>query len=221
MEIVPASVRSLVRSLWPSSADEKLARSHLGARHPLARIVSLQRAISMQVVVASLAVVAGVVGLLLGVHGALVALGTSSVVALAFLFAWLSTRRIAYDRTVDVIAADEGELIPIVARERRRLASPKERERLARLLERLHRDAQRWHAIPPVARPLDGVRRLRETSSEVVDVIARLRSDHVRIRGVAMTVRLVMNGSQSPLYADDAERLREELNRIKYALEAA
>jgi hypothetical protein len=110
--------------------------------------------------------------------------------------------------------------VPLVARERRRLASPQQRERLARSLEHLHRDALRWHALPPPYRPLDGVRRLRETSREVVEVIARLRSDHVRTRGVAMTVRLLTDGGESPLYGDNAERLREELNGVKYALEA-
>jgi hypothetical protein len=217
---VPALLKRSARALWLTSSDETLVRSHLGGQHPLTRIVAVQRVISAQVVVAALAVFAGLVGLALDVHGAVLALATSSVVAIAFGSAWMSARRVAYDRTVQAIAADEGTLIPLVARERRRLASREQRERLARSLEWLHRDALRWYAIPPSYRPLDGVRRLRETSREALEVIARLRAEHVHARGVAMTVRLLMDGGESPLYADNAERLREELNRIKYALEA-
>jgi hypothetical protein len=96
------------RSVWLTSHDERLARSHLGGQHPLTRIVVLQRVISAQVIVATVAVLGGAVGIVLGVHHDPLAHATSSVVALAFVSAWMSTRRIAYDRTVDVIAADEG-----------------------------------------------------------------------------------------------------------------
>jgi hypothetical protein len=37
---------------------------------------------------------------------------------------------------------------------------------------------------------------------------------------VALTERLLSDGSGSPLYANELEPLREELNRIRYLLEA-
>jgi len=42
----------------------------------------------------------------------------------------------------------------------------------------------------------------------------------VAVRGVAMTARLLMDGLRSPLYSGDRRRLREELARIRFALES-
>jgi hypothetical protein len=105
-----------------------------------------------------------------------------------------------------------------VRNERRRLASRRERERFARSLESLLHDAERWYRILPAYRPPDGAQMLRYAAAEAREVVALLRSDAAHVRGVALTARLLMDGYRSPLYAGNAGRLREELNRIRYLL---
>ena len=75
-------------------------------------------------------------------------LGAAFAAELAFVAAALCARRIARDRVQDLIVDGSDRLVlPVVARERRRLASRKVRESFARSLERLLRDAQRWNEI--------------------------------------------------------------------------
>ena len=113
-----------------------------------------------------------------------------------------------------------GLTLPSIVRERRRLASRKERERLARSLE--HALEEAWHWSPPLSsRALPGVVCLRHATPEARAVIRCLRSERVSVRGVAMTARLLMDGLRSPLYSGDRLRLREELGRIRFALEWA
>lgn len=109
--------------------------------------------------------------------------------------------------------------MPVIARERRRLSSQEERERLARSLEVLHRDALRWRQTPPRYRPLPGIVQPRDVSQEVAAVVTALRHDGVRVQGVALASRLLSDGQASPLYANDVRALREELNRIRYLLD--
>jgi hypothetical protein len=55
----------------------------------------------------------------------------------------------------------------------------------------------------------------------VKSIAKALRGDRVGVQGVALTVRLLTDGCQSPLYANELGPLREELNRIRYLLETA
>jgi hypothetical protein len=112
-------------------------------------------------------------------------------------------------------------LVSVLARERRHLASRKERERLARSLETLYRDALRWHEILPRFRPPDSVLQLRHTGPELEGLTEALRHDRVRVQGVALTARLLSNGYESPLYGNELEPLREELKRIRFLLETS
>jgi hypothetical protein len=41
------------------------------------------------------------------------------------------------------------------------------------------------------------------------------------VQGVALAARFLSDGYGSPLYGNDVEPLREELNRIRYLLEAS
>lgn len=214
------SLHHISRLVAPFAEEEKAARAVLGPEHPLSRAVSFQRTVAIQALAATIPIGLGVVGVLSGVGRASLVLGAACVVEVALLVASLGARGTTSGRAQELIAAgDDAVVLPMVARERRRLAARRERESLARSLERLLRAAQRWEEIPPHLRPLPGVDRLREAAPEVRDVVARLRAEPVRVQGVALVSRLLSDGQASPLYRGDARRLQEELGRIRYLLE--
>jgi hypothetical protein len=215
-------LRHSARSLGITAEEKRAAESVLGPDHGLTRAVANQHTIALQSLVAALAVAAGATGLLLDLGLAHVVVGAAVVVVAAFVVALGVARRIVRDRAQALIAAgDNGVVLSVVARERRRLASRQERERLACSLESLYRDALRWYELLPQFRPLRGVQQLRELQGEVVSLTAALRLDQVRVQGVALTERLLSDGSESPLYANELGPLREELNRIRYLLESS
>jgi len=149
----------------------------------------------------------------LGVAGA-----TSLVLGGLVVSSWSSRRRRALDL---IIAGDEDlpldELEPV----RRRLCDPRGRARLAESLERCLRTAERWYEIAPPMRPVGNMRLLLPHADDVRDIARLLRAHTVpRARGVALCERLLTDGVTSPLFRDDADALRRELGRIRYALAA-
>jgi len=215
-------LRDTARSLGLTAADKHAAESVLGREHRLTRAVSYQHTLALQSTVAGLAALSGGAGLLLdfGVATLLVVVGT--VVAMSFVVAWAVTRRVTRERAQDLIAVgDDSVVVSVLARERRRLTSRKERERLASSLEALYRDALQWYEILPRFRPPQGVLQLRHTGPEVEGLTQALRRDRVRVQGVALTARFLSDGYASPLYGNELEPLREELNRIRYLLETS
>ena len=205
-----------------SGEDARIAVSALGRDHPLAHALSLQHAVARQLLVASMALV--IAGAAAGARLDLgwILLGAAGFVCLVLTAGYAATRQLVRIRVRSLLADGQGSvLLPVVSRERRRLASRAERERLARSLERLLRDARRWTEIAPLSRPLPGAECLRLTGDEAEAVVDLLRGNYARTRGVAMTARLLESGSESVLYSGDVELLREELNRIRYVLEDA
>lgn len=208
------------RTIGLSGAEKRVAESALGRQHPLARALSIRQTVVRQLLVTVVALVVATGAVLAHLDGAWVFLGASALVCAALTLALAATRHVVRIRTYDLIADGQGSaLLPVVARARRRLASPKERERLARSLERLLRDARRWDELLPNFRPLPGVECLRMTAPEVETVATLLRREHVPTRGVALTARFLESGSGSPLYSGNVELLREELDCIRRALE--
>jgi hypothetical protein len=213
-------IRHAVRSTGLTAHETRAAEAVLGREHALTRAVSNQHSLALQSLVASLAVVSGAVAVLGHIGRAPLALGIGLAVDVAFVVTWLVVRSVARERAQALIAAgNDGVVLEVVARERRRLASRAEREALASSLASLHRDALRWNQIHPHFRPLFGVGQLRHMSGEVEALVAALRRDRVRVQGVALTSRLLSDGQSSPLYANEIGPLREELNRIRFLLE--
>jgi hypothetical protein len=209
------------RFLGLSAEEERAVRSVPGGHHPLAKAVSRQRTIAMQALVTTVPIVLGIAGVLKHSGNAPVVLGVACLVEIVWLAASLSARRTTSDRVQELIAAgDDAIVLPVVSHERRKLASRRYRQGLACSFERLLRDVERSHQISPRSRPLPGTEALREVAPEAVAVVALLRSESVRVQGVALTVRLLLDGISSPLYSGNAERLREEINRIRYLLVA-
>ena len=122
------------------------------------------------------------------------------------------------DLVLDLIV-DGREDLPLrsVACERRRLLDRRHRVRLVRAL-----DAHREEAATPLVRRSS---RLALYSRRVIAIVApeldetaqALRRTDASVRGVALSERL-LSGHDSPLYANDADRLREDLRRIRFLL---
>jgi len=215
-------LRHAARSTGLTSADTHAAESVLGRRHALTRAVANQHTLAMQSAVAVLAVVAAALCELVHLQHATLLVVVALGICAAFVVAWTLTRETVARGARDLIAGGYDNLVlSVVARERRRLASRKERERLARALEEFHRDALRRHPLLPHSQLLPGVAQLRHTSREVEALATALRRERARVQGVALVARLLADGHESPLYAGERGPLREELNRIRYLLESA
>ena len=206
--------------LMPTASEHRGAATALGERHPLTTALARNRTVARQTVVAAAVVPAGVAAMIAHLALGPVVTAATALVVVVFAAVWTSTRRTLVDAVHELIVEDDRSLmLPTVVRERRRLGSQKERDRLARSLEQALDDALSWYRRPPHARGLPGVC-LRDATPEARAVIRQLRSGQVAVRGVAMTARLLMDGLRSPLYSGDRRRLREELARIRFALES-
>jgi hypothetical protein len=201
--------------------DEAEAASVLGDDHALVHVLARRRALTVQILITSLPLAFATVGLLRGTASAPVVLGAAAVVQLGLLVALPYFRTRTREIVEELIAAghDRSLGLRLVEAHRRRLTSREERERIARSLEHLIRDARRWYTVLPAHRPPPGVLSLRFTEAEARDVVALLRTDGAQARGIALTSRLLGDGA-SPLYGDEADELREELRRIRYLLAA-
>ena len=201
--------------------DEAEAASVLGDDHELVHVLARRRALTVQIAVTTLPLAFAIVGLVRGTASAPVVLGAAAVVQLGLLTALPYFHTRTREIVEDLIAAGhDGSLrVRIVEAHRRRLTTRKERERIARSLEHLIRDAERWYSILPAHRPPPGVVSLRFTEPEARDVVALLRTDGAQARGIALTSRLLGDGA-SPLYGPTADELRLELRRIRYLLAA-
>jgi hypothetical protein len=212
-------LRHAARAAGLTTEDVRVAESVLGHRHVLTRAVTKQHAVSVQAFVTVVVFLVAAVGVLVHVPLSPLVAGIGGVVALALLVVRGLVRCVTRDRANQLIAKGLDDVaLDVVERERRRLSSPRERERLARSLVKLRSDAERWSRIHPRFRPLPGVVQLRHLSRELDDVVALLRAPQVRVRAVALTERLLTDGCSSPLYGDELEPLREELNRIRFLL---
>jgi hypothetical protein len=149
-------------------------------------------------------------------------LAAAAAVQLALLVAASYLRSRTRDIAEELIASgnDAARALSTVEEERRRLASRKERRRLARSLELLVHDAEHWPRGAVRYQPPPGVICLRLVVDEAREVVELLDAEPADVRGVALTSRLLTDGRASPLYGTDPEPLREELRRIRFLLAA-
>lgn len=141
---------------------------------------------------------------------------TCLLLGVLVLAAWCSRRRCA----LQVIIAG-GEDLPLAELEpvRRRLSDPGRRRQLAASLERNLRAARRWQRTPAQFRPPANVRLLLALEGDVQEIERLLCAEAVpHVRGVALCEWLLTDGATSPLYRNDADALRRELGRIRFAL---
>ena len=191
------------------------AAALLGEAHPLVGVLQWIESIRGQLVV-----VAATHALGLGLWWWQIALGVA--VAIGALMAevvlgcrlFLLTQR-RRDMCVDLIAQGREDLpLAAVERERRRLASPRYRARLARTIEELARPL----ALHPVdARPPLDPRALEPARPQLQELAQTLPRHDVSIRGVAL-LELLITSPMSPLYGAEPDRLKRELGRVRYLL---
>ena len=211
-----------LRRLAPTPREHREATAILGEDHPFTLAVARHRSAALQALATALALPVGAGAALTQASLAIVILCSGAVVGLVFAVHWLSSRRTLLRRTQQLIARGEATIvIPTITRERRRLGSRRERERLASALEHALEESWNWYRYPPPSRPLEGIQFLCESAAETADVVARLRADRVRVQGVARVARLLVDADESPLYSGHSARLREELTRIRSLLEPA
>ena len=194
------------------------ARDLLGARHPLVHVVDDMRVMGEQSIVVAMMLAASLSALLAGVSEARAAVAAALAVQVAVAWRLVLRASAKRDLVLDLIV-DGREDLPLrsVACERRRLLDGRHRVRLARAL-----DALREEAATPLVRRSS---RLALYSRRVIAIVApeldetaqALRRRDASVRGVALSERL-LSGHDSPLYANDADRLREELRRVRFLL---
>lgn len=206
--------KKLVRMLGAVPEDEDASSAVLGRMHPLTRALSFTRTVATQLLVSTVTVPIGVLALAARVTDAPELLGAASLVTVALSLTLVIARGSVRERVIELLAAGSDRIpLAVVQRERSRLISRTERERLARSLERLLADVQSARS-----RLLPGVAKLGYVFDETTEVVHTLRQDGVNVRGVALTHRLLSDGSESPLYSGDLESLRQELRRIHFLL---
>jgi hypothetical protein len=203
--------RSRVSKVSPSSA--------LGADHPLVRVTArLDDAVCGSVAVSAVlvvGVVAAIRGLAIGVPLALTA--AAAVLALLGVAGSLAAAR--RHSALELIAQGR-EALPLraVARERRRLLEPDQRERLARSIDVIRVEAGRSAQGRQAIRLAYDVAAVRASSSEMAGISGLVR-DGGGVRGLAATELLVID-SDSPLYDSAGKSLHRELGRIAFLLAA-
>jgi hypothetical protein len=114
----------------------------------------------------------------------------------------------------------EGRDVPglaVLGRERRRLADPRRRVRLARSLELLADMAQRPASYLAGARPYFNAHVVRAVAPELRQLAVMLRAGDCDVRGVALLQSLQSCGA-SPLYGNATRPAREQLKRARYLL---
>jgi hypothetical protein len=198
------------------ATESAAAGDLLGPDHPLTRALESSQTAVEQVVVL-LVVEAFAAGLLS--HGA--AFGWPLLIAAAFvqivLLARLAlARESVQEESRDLIIERCAPLdLASVERERRRLADPRQRDELARSIERLVVQAAAIYRAPNMPLHL-----AREVEPELREIAALLRGDTTDVVAVALMERLITFAG-SALYGFDERKLRDALARIRCRLRAA
>jgi hypothetical protein len=216
---VATAMRPAIR-LPSSFAHASPARAILGIEHPLVRLLEREDVArrDLLAVAALLPGIAAVAVVSLGAALLLLAAVAATSLALGCVLGALRARR---RELVLKLILEGHERLPVaaVAAERRRLADPAYRGMLARTLERIRvaaRDQPAWLRSSTVTYDA-GTILVAEPHIRRVETL--LRSERVGARGVALTLRLLVDGG-SPLHACDERRLSEELARIALLIQS-
>ena len=201
----------------PSRADRACAGELLGPDDPLAKVFARLTETFDELVTSG--VIACVAALWLAKGGPS---GTELVVAAGLTLLFLACRLAILiaerdELALELIIRGRGDIpLETVAQLRRRLLDRSARRRLARTIAAIRNASTQ----PPVARctPVNA-RVIDAVDAELAHVIALLSAEGAGIRGSARAYRLV-TGPASALFGDDVHALREELDQIRFLLEA-
>jgi hypothetical protein len=202
-------------------SDLPTARDVLAPEHPLCRILDQMDTLAEQIMLC----VALLVGTAAGAyptftHAGAVAIADCAVVALLVAIRLvLGGERYRRARKV-LIQRGRADIIELRAVQRR-LAEHARRERLAQGLTDALESALAWHTIPAARRPPPSVRRLEARAGAVREIVAALGKADADVRAVAMVEELLDGGYAAALYRLDCRALGDELERIRFTLNAA
>jgi hypothetical protein len=198
----------------PDRQPSPRAAAFLGGDHPLVRVVDLRNALRRQSLVSAAAVLIGTIGFASGARWGLPVLIAAAIVQFLISLAFALLALLQQTLVWDLIIEGRGDLpLPSLARELRRLQRPREHARLARDLEQLVQQAERWPMSRPTLRPIFDPRQIRAEAPELRLIGALLHSGSVDVRGVAHVERLLRLGD-SPLYRREPDELHRELKSI-------
>jgi hypothetical protein len=212
-------MRLISRPLGPPRQDASVV-AFLGSDHPLARAVDrFSMRVHQSLSVAAL-LLGSSIALVEGVSSALSVVVAAAAVLLAFVCGAAVAAWNKGERALDLIIEGHGHLpLDIVKRERRSLLDPNHRVALARSLEGMRMQAENPVHRRRLAPPVFSARAIAAVAFDLTDTARLLGDDHAGLRGVAMTRRLLFDGT-SPLYGEDVRLLQEELHHIRFHLES-
>lgn len=204
---------------WIDSLRPPRVHLVLGPDHALSRSAELAHTLTLQAIATAAATGAGAVavaerrawGATLLIAAVLAELTVLAVLAIA--------RQVQREAVLRVIAEGE-ETLPLnaVARQARRLASPRYRAELTCRLLRALADARRWHQIAVASRPPEGVKILKRYAREIDEIVETLHGRQPALCGVAALELFLIGGYGGALYTGDAVELQQQLWRIRYLL---
>ena len=199
--------------------EDASAAALLGPDHPLVRAVDRFSVLVQQSLIVAALLSASIVALVEGVSSALSLVVAAAVVLAGFVCGAVVAAWTKRERALDLIIEGRGYIpLDVINRERRRLLDPNQRDALARSLEGMRVEAENPVHRRPLAPPLFSARAIAAVGSDLTDIARLLGDDDASLRGVAMTRRLLFDGT-SPLYGEDVRLLQEELHRIHFLLE--
>jgi hypothetical protein len=206
-----------MRATSPSPSPNRQSSSpaaFVGTDHPFVRVVEVRSALRRQSLATAAVVLIGIVGFASGQRWGPPLLIAAAIVQFLLGAAFTLLALLQQALVWDLIIEGRGDLpLPSLARERRRLQRPSRRAGLARELEDLVRQAERWPRSRPTLRPIFDPRQIRAEAPELRSVGALLHSGPVDLRGVARVERLLRLGD-SPLYGRKLDELHRELKSI-------
>lgn len=211
-------MRLISRPLDPLREDPSAA-ALLGSDHPLVRAVDRFSVLVQQSLIVAALLSGSSIALVEGVSSALPFVVAAAAVLSVFVCGAAVAAWNKRERALELIIEGHGNLpLDIVKRERRRILDPNHRDALARSLDGMRAEAENPVHRRPLAPPLFSPRAIAAVASDLTEIARLLGDDDASLRGVAMTRRLLFDGT-SPLYGEDVRLLQEELHRIRFLLE--
>jgi hypothetical protein len=217
-------LRHLTNAHGRRAQELALSAALLGDEHRLVRTLDLLAVLRRQLLLSSLALAAGAIWFAVGVSRAAAVLAAAvlaaaGLVELVLVGAILTSRAVRRDLARELIIGGRDDLpLHVLVRERHRLTNPRTQAGLARALERLIQTAATWPRTFPTARPVFDVRQVRAATPQLKTVAELLNTEPAQARAVALIERLLTCGG-SPLYGQQPDELRRELELIRAALE--
>ena len=191
----------------------------LGPDHALSRSAELVHTLALQTIATAATAGAGAVAVAERRAWGTTLLITAVLAELAVLAVLAIARQVQREAVLRLIVeGDETLPLDAVARQARRLASPRHRAQLTCRLLRALSDARGWHQIAVASRPPEGVKILNRFAREIDEIVETLHGRPPALCGLAALELFLIGGYGAALYTGDAAELQQQLWRIRYLL---